>query len=208
MELDQRVHPAVGHGVEPQDRRLHGPRLDRGGKAAEPEPARFPAAGCERSCPAVRGRNTVLPAGRHLARGSDLAAAAHRRAGGPDLPGGTGRHVSAGPGAAQEAGLQLGEHDRGVPDVGVGPAPQHVRGRKWRLLPKRLGGVRSDGPGGQANGEIDARRAGLPAVRDHAGTRRASELRSHHPGVLPEPRPEDAASERPGLRRHAGDHPP
>ena len=49
------------------------------GEAAEPEPARIPAARRQRPRAAVRRRHAVLPAGRHLAGRRDLASAADGR---------------------------------------------------------------------------------------------------------------------------------
>ena len=49
VELDERIEPARGRGAEREDGRVRGPGLDRGGEAAEREPARLPAAGRERA---------------------------------------------------------------------------------------------------------------------------------------------------------------
>ena len=87
------------------------------------------------------------------------------------------RDLRAGGRPAQAAGVQLGQHDRGVPDVGSDQYPGTYADKKgvyyrnaWEMFGVTV-------PGGSADGQVDARRARPSTVRDRARQRGARRLR-------------------------------
>ena len=119
VDLDQRLQPSVRHGPQPEIRHLHRARLDRGRKTGKPEPPWVPALHAQRPRAPVRRRHPVLPGGRHLARRCHLAASADGRRGGPGVRARSGCHLRGRRGVPQAPRLQLGQHDRGLPHLGL-----------------------------------------------------------------------------------------